>query len=219
MPSSTFIKLPEAKRNKFIKTALEEFAKYDYERASVSEIVKKLDIAKGSVYQYFENKKDLYFYLLELANQKKLEYVRPVLKSPPDNFREFYIKLYEANLNFDIDNPLWSKLLFNAGNEMFSDDLGNLKHQMKMKSLDFNRGLLERELLWGGLRNDADLELMTFIVAQITGGIHDYLSIKFNINDEERMNPKKLRAKLPNAELKNVLGKMADLMLSGLKGK
>mgnify|MGYP001367152296 CR=1 FL=1 len=60
MPKSTFLNLRPEKRADFTDAALFEFALNDYQNASITNMVKVLGIAKGSVYQYFENKKDLY---------------------------------------------------------------------------------------------------------------------------------------------------------------
>ena len=68
MPKETFFNLPEAKRQRIIDLALAEFAEKDYDTASISRIVSQAGIAKGSFYQYFENKEDLYTYLLTLGN-------------------------------------------------------------------------------------------------------------------------------------------------------
>ena len=55
MPTTTFENLATAKREQFIQAALAEFAAHNYEVASVNRIVKALGIARGSVYQYFED--------------------------------------------------------------------------------------------------------------------------------------------------------------------
>ena len=57
MPKDTFTNLPEEKRRHFLNIAIKEFAEHPYNTASISEIVRQAGIAKGSVYQYFENKK------------------------------------------------------------------------------------------------------------------------------------------------------------------
>ena len=64
MPSNTFLNLPDDKRERIISAALEEFANNDFRNASITRMVRSLGIAKGSVYQYFKDKKDLYLYLL-----------------------------------------------------------------------------------------------------------------------------------------------------------
>ena len=58
MPKQTFFNLPEDKRENLINIAIEEFAENDYQTASISRIVANAGIAKGSFYQYFENKED-----------------------------------------------------------------------------------------------------------------------------------------------------------------
>jgi TetR/AcrR family transcriptional regulator len=65
MPKPTFFNLTDDKRQRLIDLAIEEFAENDYDLASISKIVAQAGIAKGSFYQYFEDKKDLYQYLLE----------------------------------------------------------------------------------------------------------------------------------------------------------
>ena len=75
MPKETFHNLPEEKKGQFINAALEEFAGNNFDTASVTRIVKKLGIAKGSVYQYFEDKLELWLYLKEYCEGVKMSYV------------------------------------------------------------------------------------------------------------------------------------------------
>lgn len=213
MPSTTFNKLPAAKREKFIRVAMEEFSSAGYEKASVTQMVKKLHIAKGSVYQYFENKKELYFYLLEQAQARRQEYMKPVLRNPPESFWELYVKLFEASLRFDYENPEMSSLILNSGYEKYTEDLGNLMLIQKKKSLDFMQGLLEREYLRGGLRYDIDVETMAFFASNITSGIWDYLTIK-NLNNTST---KKGQLQLPKDKVVSLLEDLAKLMKGGLK--
>lgn len=65
MPKQTFFNLPEQKRNMLLKAAEIEFTRVPFFEASIANIVKTAAISRGSFYQYFENKDDLYFYLLE----------------------------------------------------------------------------------------------------------------------------------------------------------
>ena len=60
MPYETFFNLPEEKRQTIFDILLEEFAENDYNSVSISRIVNRAGIAKGSFYQYFEDKKDLF---------------------------------------------------------------------------------------------------------------------------------------------------------------
>lgn len=72
LPKQTFFNLPPEKRKLLTDLTLEEFAAHTYHAASLSHIVEQAGIAKGSMYQYFENKFDLYVYALKLVLEVKL---------------------------------------------------------------------------------------------------------------------------------------------------
>lgn len=73
MPKSTFFNLPEEKRERIIQTAMEEFSKAPYQDISINHLIKCMNIPTGSFYQYFEDKKDLYFYILSFYMDDALE--------------------------------------------------------------------------------------------------------------------------------------------------
>lgn len=64
MPSETFFRLPEAKRNKLIKAAREVFSETPYESASLNQIIRRAGIPRGSFYMYFADKEELFSYLM-----------------------------------------------------------------------------------------------------------------------------------------------------------
>ena len=64
MPKATFLNLPDEKRLRITELAIDEFSTHPYRQASLSRIVSRAGIAKGSMYQYFDNKLDLYQWLV-----------------------------------------------------------------------------------------------------------------------------------------------------------
>ena len=74
MPTSTLFNLPIQKREQITAIAIAEFAAHEYRSASVSHIVAEAGIAKGSFYQYFSGKEDLFGYLLDLLVEKTSEF-------------------------------------------------------------------------------------------------------------------------------------------------
>jgi len=64
MPTQTFFRLPEEKRERLTEAAWEEFMAVPFADASINRIVRAAQIPRGSFYQYFEGKEDLFFYLL-----------------------------------------------------------------------------------------------------------------------------------------------------------
>ena len=65
MPKQTFYNLSEDKRNLIEEVLKNEFSKKPYKDCNVKNIVERLSIARGSFYQYFEDLKDCYFYILD----------------------------------------------------------------------------------------------------------------------------------------------------------
>ncbi|PHV71546.1 hypothetical protein CS063_02965 [Sporanaerobium hydrogeniformans] len=62
---SRFINLPEEKKQAIIASAIKEFAAHNYDKASTDVIAQQAGISKGSLFNYFKNKLNLYRYILE----------------------------------------------------------------------------------------------------------------------------------------------------------
>lgn len=71
MIHTTFERLPEEKRDRILQAARAEFLRYPYEKTSINRILAEAEIPKGSFYQYFDDKADL-FSLCTCAVYKKL---------------------------------------------------------------------------------------------------------------------------------------------------
>ena len=63
--------LDEKKRIKIINSAMEEFSKNTYDKASTNRIVEKAGLSKGSLFNYFGSKERLYKYL-EIFSVKEM---------------------------------------------------------------------------------------------------------------------------------------------------
>ena len=65
MPSSTFLNLPAEKQEKLLEAATREFSHRPFNEASINQIIKEAGIPRGSFYMYFQDKEDLFRYLLQ----------------------------------------------------------------------------------------------------------------------------------------------------------
>lgn len=87
MPRLTFFNLPDHKKQTLLDAAIEEFSRVPLQDASIANIVKAADIPRGSFYQYFENKEDLYLYLLEVElKEKRNKYITKLEEHHGDIF-------------------------------------------------------------------------------------------------------------------------------------
>lgn len=69
MPKQTFFNLPEEKKERLLNAAYQEFSSVSLDEASINAIIHESDISRGSFYQYFEDKEDLYFYCAHLLKK------------------------------------------------------------------------------------------------------------------------------------------------------
>ncbi|MET3616385.1 AcrR family transcriptional regulator [Peptoniphilus olsenii] len=102
MPKDTFLNLNEDKKQKIVEVLKETFSNKTIFDANVKEIVEKLDIARGSFYQYFENLEDSYFMILDLETVDIHKLFLKILKN----------NAYDVFLSLDEYGKKLSKILF-----------------------------------------------------------------------------------------------------------
>ncbi|MGM0409379.1 MAG: TetR/AcrR family transcriptional regulator [Bacillota bacterium] len=165
MPTKTFYNLPEKKKKRIIDAALDEFSSHFYHKASVNRIVESAEISKGSFYQYFDDKKDLYKYIIENLGQKKMEYLKQIIANKEEyNFFEILEKLYETAIKFAKDHPRFDKIGYklytNTDSEIFDEIIKNSKE----KSITFFEDLLKKGIKEGEVDEKIDLNLAAHIM-------------------------------------------------------
>ena len=65
--NDSFSKIDPAKQDRILTSALEEFAREGFDRASTNVIVENAAISKGLLFHYFGNKRKLYQYLIDYS--------------------------------------------------------------------------------------------------------------------------------------------------------
>ncbi|MBK9208259.1 MAG: TetR/AcrR family transcriptional regulator [Anaerolineales bacterium] len=106
MPKQTFLNLPQEKRTIITNAAVDEFAAYGFEAASINRIVAASGIAKGSFYQYFEDKMDVFRHLLDLLTQEKVEFFKDKHPpSPSQSVFDYFRWVTKAGMEFNSAYP------------------------------------------------------------------------------------------------------------------
>lgn len=192
MPKKTFFNLSDEKRRRIVDAALQEFAAHSFNEASINQIIKYADIPKGSFYQYFTNKEDLYLYFLGEVSK---EFTDPLLHEkemyPDATFFEViqhtnreFLKLknikpeyIEARMRMELDN---------------SEFIKNIRKRSTEKYIK----IIERDKARGIIKPDADSEIIVDIIASFSlneryrnrSGVEEYLrklDVVINIIKEE----------------------------------
>lgn len=101
MPSSTFFGLPAAKQAKIIAAAREAFTRVPASQVTVADVVQLAQIPRGSFYQYFKDKNDLYFYLISTFKHHFEERFLEILdQQQGDLFAALRLMFHEEILTF-----------------------------------------------------------------------------------------------------------------------
>ncbi len=155
MPKDTFHNLSDDKKRKIFDAAVQEFSTRRFSEASINQIVKAAGIPRGSFYQYFSGKEDIFFYMFEEILKEKREVIRQSESVDLDaDVFEICIQAIKASFEWGRLNPQYSQIgmLMEIDNSEFITKLraASCEGLRKMIERDKERGLIKPEI-------DADL--------------------------------------------------------------
>lgn len=191
MPKSTFFNLPKKKRQLIIDLAIAEFAAADYENASISNIVKQAKIAKGSFYQYFEDKKDLYFYLVDSANAQRMRFIDEAQSPEQADFFETLQWLFKISSKFSLEHPQINQIINRAvyGDCPFRDVISE---RTKRQNSQYVRDLVEKGIANGDLLPNLDPDLAVFIIMTTGDNLKYFIPEKLELDTRKLAEEEKI---------------------------
>ncbi|MBT3188691.1 MAG: TetR/AcrR family transcriptional regulator [Anaerolineae bacterium] len=210
MPKQTFLNLPEEKRNTIIDVAINEFSEYGLENASTNRIVEKSGISKGSFYQYFEDKQDVFMHLVSILEHEKMEY----FKDPPppsmnmDAF-EYYHWMVKAGMAFNSTKPKMAQAISRVimrersfSNKFFDD--------AREKTKAFFEDMIEKAIERGEIDPSIDVELAVMVMEAWQNTITTYIM-------DEGMKQEDFMAWVYSAKTQEMIDKLLYVMEYGLR--
>ena len=184
MPKQTYFNLPESKRETFLVAAIDEFADHDYPNASISRLCKTAGIAKGSFYQYFEDKKDLLLYLIHLSIEEKQALVDSIEMPDPDvGFFDSIRVIFKLQTGYNIAHPRLTEVVYRAfyGALPFKDEM---IESLKQAGFDAYKALLQKGMADGSIRTDIDLEAATFVISTLFAELGRYIERQLELDNK-----------------------------------
>jgi AcrR family transcriptional regulator len=124
MPKIVDEQMREATRQRIMRVAASEFARLGFDQANINVIAEQAGIGKGTIYLYFENKRDLFLEMLRFIAQAQLMVIRAALaaegtlrqrlerlfrafahlaEEESDNFNVYMSALYGVNRAFQAE--------------------------------------------------------------------------------------------------------------------
>src|SRR5262244_1987582 len=108
MPTVTWARVDPIRRAAVVEAAEEEFGAHGFSRGSLNVIARRAGVAKGSLFQYFADKRDLYGFIADVGSQRVRAYVEAQIVELDSSrpFFEFLTDLMDSWVAFFADHPL-----------------------------------------------------------------------------------------------------------------
>jgi len=138
--SNSFTNLSEEKQQRIFQAAINEFADEGYKSASMNVVVKEAGISKGSLFQYFSTKLDLFDSIVTNATllvKKQLRIARDESKGQLIKVR--LSRLIRAGFDFIENHPKLAKIYFRllyTGHTPFAADRQKVLQKQSIEFLE-----------------------------------------------------------------------------------
>ncbi|WP_392959102.1 TetR/AcrR family transcriptional regulator [Streptomyces sp. LN245] len=162
MPTSTWTRLPPVRRERVLVAAMDEFGTHGYSTGSLNVIAREAGVAKGSLFQYFEGKLDLFAYVAEQTSLRVYAAMRPWLDGY-DGSTEFSRHLtdaLEAWFDYFAGHPLERGVTAATNMELDPAVRNAVRAPVQDIYLAGLRPLVERAVETGDLRKGADVDAL-----------------------------------------------------------
>jgi len=215
MPLKTFTNLPEARRKEIFAACMEEFVQNGFQGASLSRIIRRLGLAKGSFYRYFESKRSLYADLIEYASASTSHIIKETFSKPAEDILDTWVEFYLACARQDNSDPLLGYFGYRLSLDKNNPILGDVPLETLKKGTALLRDLFLRHQREGRIRADLDVERMIFVLLKVQSGFIEYLGLKHGIDFEDNIRRGKPLFPLSEEILRGELEGFARILKSG----
>lgn len=166
MPKDTFFNLSEDKKRKIFDAAVQEFSTKRFSEASINQIIKTAEIPRGSFYQYFNDKEDLYLYMFAEIGREKQALISDIgTLNPEADFFEAYHYSIRTLLEWSKVKPEYNQLglLMEMDDNEFINKLKGISNQYFARL----SALIERDKERGLIKQDVNSELVVDMIYTI----------------------------------------------------
>ena len=216
MPKQTFINLSIERQEEILQVAFEEFALKGYQNASLSIIIKKLGLAKGSFYRYFLNKKDLFAYLVENSISRRLSKLDKLISQDGIDFFELIKQNFIEKIRFDNKYPVIGAFLYQIMHEKDNSEVSDI-----IKNL-FNNIILQTKYIvtlekFKHQLVDIEPEMIAFQIFHMQLWLYDYVAYKYNIDYEANIRKQKPIFDISEEQLGQLIDQSITMLKNGIK--
>lgn len=169
MPTVTWARVDPARRAAVLAAAEAEFGARGFSQGSLNVIARRAKVAKGSLFQYFADKRDLYAFVADAAGQRVRSFMEVRIRELDPNrpFFEFLTDLLDDWVAYFADHPRERALHGAASFEVDADARVSVQTVIHRHYLQVLRPLVRDAQARGDLRVDADTDALLSLLLLI----------------------------------------------------
>lgn len=163
MPKDTFHNLSIDKKTKIFQAAVQEFSTRRFSDSSINQIIKTAGIPRGSFYQYFKDKEDIYYYMFtEIMKEKRAIITKAHSLNPDADFFEAFLHNAKLSLEWSKTKPAYNRI----GMLMEIEESEFISKLRGISSEGFTRlkGMIERDKQRGLIKPEIDSDLVVNMI-------------------------------------------------------
>jgi AcrR family transcriptional regulator len=206
VPKETFNLIASDKRERVLLEAAKLFAERGLNQTDMAEVASRAKVAKGSLYNYFKSKDDLYLHVCRDGLTRSRRAVYDGIDPAWDVHRQVE-HIFRQGIKFALANPHYVALYLNnasAGMERFAK---LISRQVEKFTADHLKGAIRQGMEQGLVRPDLDVNLAAFLINSLyITMVISLVSPHFKIRLAEYLDIKgRLTAKAVEGQLTSIL--------------
>ena len=170
MPKETFIKLKPLKKKKLMDAMTKELSIHTFEHLSIANIVRDARIPRGSFYQYFEDKEDLYLYYFNYIAEIKNKYFKDIYTNETMTFFDRIESLFKQGLFFKKTFPELVEVAKKMYESQYYKDL-LIKGGWENKVSETYQMWIEQDQKLGIIRETINSKMLSELINEMTSRI------------------------------------------------
>ncbi|TCL58849.1 TetR family transcriptional regulator [Kineothrix alysoides] len=168
MPKRTFNRLDDDKKEKVMRAAIEEFQAHGFENAKIESIAQNAGVAKGSIYQYFDDKKALFLYSVTWAIENFMKMIDRQTPMKDMDVYEYFLSGSRERFEMIRKEPLLVSFAIDFTYGKYGSLAEEINRELKRVSEEYELKLIDNGKKRGTIRDDVDDKILLLFFQGVT---------------------------------------------------
>ena len=168
MPKRTFNRLDDEKKERIMRAAIQEFHTRGFEQAKIEAIAQNAGVAKGSIYQYFEDKKELFLYSVTWSIEHFMKMIDKKTPLVDMDVYEYFLSGGGDRYEIVRKEPLLIAFSIDFSKGKFGSLAAEINDEMKRVADEYELKLIANGKKRGTIREDMDDQTLLLFFQGVT---------------------------------------------------